>query len=613
MRPLFYLILLFVFLIYNCTDKKTVNKTISRSQDSLEAYFSSANNFDLPPLQREKYIEKALEIITLQKNDSMHRVNLFRIANRYYNLENGQKYKQIVRLALEKATLKLDAFSMAKGNSYLGDYYDSQAIPDSSFLYYDKAQKMYLELNDTYNLAQTILKKSNLQFNQNDLFGSEKGVSKVLRIIKNTDYNDIRYDAYNLLGLIYNELEDYDNAMVYHNKALASIDESLMDSFLQPKATSYNNIGLIYKNKKDFGEAIKYFEKGLAEKKIFKNKAYLYAILLNNLAYSKFKLNEKDGVENLFFKALQIRDSLRLTTGIIESKINISEYFMSEKDTVKARLFAEQALELSQKSKNYRAVLNSLKQLSVVQSQNAAAFSREYIKINDSLQKTELKIGEKFTRIEYETDEIKSENKDLVVQNRNIVYAFSAIGLLGLLSFIIVSQRAKNRELMFKQQQQYANEEIYNLMLAQQNTIETGRIEEKKRVARELHDGVLGRMFGVRMNLDGLNEYQDSNAVHQRTNYLTELKNIEQDIREISHDLNREKSELINNFVAIVDQLFEEQKKTYKSKFISNIDSRIKWELVSNAVKINLYRILQESLQNTNMHMQILLKLLLLR
>jgi signal transduction histidine kinase len=49
---------------------------------------------------------------------------------------------------------------------------------------------------------------------------------------------------------------------------------------------------------------------------------------------------------------------------------------------------------------------------------------------------------------------------------------------------------------MFKQQQQYANEEIYNLMLlAQQNTIETGRIEEKKRVARELHDGILGRML----------------------------------------------------------------------------------------------------------------------
>jgi hypothetical protein len=33
---------------------------------------------------------------------------------------------------------------MAKGNSYLGDYYDSQAIPDSSFFVYNKAQKIYL-------------------------------------------------------------------------------------------------------------------------------------------------------------------------------------------------------------------------------------------------------------------------------------------------------------------------------------------------------------------------------------------------------------------------------------------------------------------------------------
>jgi hypothetical protein len=59
------------------------------------------------------------------------------------------------------------------------------------------------------------------------------------------------------------------------------------------------------------------------------------------------------------------------------------------------------------------------------------------------------------------------------------VYAFSAFGLLGLLSFLFLSQKQKNRELI-KQQQQYANEEIYNLMLAQQNTIETGRIEERK-------------------------------------------------------------------------------------------------------------------------------------
>uniref|UniRef100_UPI001B5CFC63 sensor histidine kinase n=1 Tax=Flavobacterium sp. TaxID=239 RepID=UPI001B5CFC63 len=206
----------------------------------------------------------------------------------------------------------------------------------------------------------------------------------------------------------------------------------------------------------------------------------------------------------------------------------------------------------------------------------------------------------KFSRIEYETDQIKVENTDLETKNRNLLFGFSAFTMLGLFVYIIKAQKTKNRELLFKQEQQKVNEEIYNLMISQQSTIETNRIVEKKRVAQELHDGVLGRMFGVRMNLDGLNRFNDEIAVNQRNNYLVELKNIEQDIREISHDLNREKSELINNFVAIVNNLFEEQKKTFKPKLITSIDVKIKWESLSNAVKINLYRIIQESLQNIN-------------
>jgi hypothetical protein len=53
--------------------------------------------------------------------------------------------------------------------------------------------------------------------------------------------------------------------------------------------------------------------------------------------------------------------------------------------------------------------------LSIVQPQNAAAYSKEYIQINDSLQKKRSEKWEKIHRIEYETDEIKSE-KGLVVQ-----------------------------------------------------------------------------------------------------------------------------------------------------------------------------------------------------
>ncbi|WP_242008626.1 tetratricopeptide repeat-containing sensor histidine kinase [Flavobacterium glaciei] len=553
----------------------------------------------MPSEQREKYTQKAFKIISPQENDSLHRVNLFKIANRYYNLENWDEYKKTVRLVLEKSAIKQDALSMAKGNNYLGDYYDSQGIPDSSFLYYNKAEKIYVELNDNYNVAKTIIKKANIQFNQSDLLGAEKASSKALKIIKDTNQSDVLYDAYNLLGLIYNELEDYNNALLYHNKAIASIDQ-MIPSVFQPEATSYNNIGYIYLKTQDYKLAKTYFEKGLDQKNISRDKPYVYAILLNNLAYAKFKLNEKEGMPDLFFQSLKIRDSLQLTAGIIASKINLSEYFMSKKDTLQASKYAKQTLELSQKTDDFRNVLNSLKQLSVIEPQNAAIYANEYIQVSEKLQKSERKMGNKFTRIEFETEEIKSENTDLVQKNRNLVYIFSGLAILGLFIFVIKTQKAKNRELLFKQEQQKVNEEIYNLMISQQNTIETNRVKEKKRVAQELHDGVLGRMFGIRMNLDSLNKMHDGTTIEKRTNYLNELKNIEQDIREISHDLNREKSELINNFVAIVDNLLEEQKKTYKSKLVSVIDSGIKWELVSNSVKINLYRIVQESLQNIN-------------
>jgi signal transduction histidine kinase len=153
---------------------------------------------------------------------------------------------------------------------------------------------------------------------------------------------------------------------------------------------------------------------------------------------------------------------------------------------------------------------------------------------------------------------------------------------------------------LLKQQQQKVNEEIYNLMISQQATIEENRVKEKKRIAQELHDGVLGRLFGARLNLDSLNRFSDDESVTSRFNYLAELKNIEQDIREISHDLNREKYVLINNFVAIVSNLLEEQSNSFEADLTSSLDESIQWDKVSNAVKINLYRILQESLQNIN-------------
>jgi signal transduction histidine kinase len=590
-----------LFAFFACTNKRAEKKTVHSAKDSLSVYFSLANDLNLSIPKRQEYNHKAFDIVVNQENDSLNRVNLFKVANRFYNLSNWVAFNKTVHLVLEQSERALDTANTAKAYTYLGDYCDSQSVSDSAFLYYFKAEKMYEKLGDNFNLGKTLINKATLQYKESDFLGSEKAVFNALRVIKGEKKtNSVLYDAYNLLGLIYNELGEYENAMTYHNKALRVIDDEIIPLEFQSRATSYNNIGFLYLNLQKFALAKEIFQKGLEQKNLFNQKPPLYAMLLDNLAYSRFKLNETAGLPDLFYQSLKLRDSLKLSSGIFINKIHLAEYFASKKEKKKAIRYTNEALALSRNSKNYRNVLVALKQLAIVEPEKASVYSKEYIHINENLQKEERKMGEKFSRIEYETDEIKDENTYLAAKNRNMLFGFGVFTLLGVFSFVIKTQKSKNRELLLKQEQQKVNEEIYNLMISQQSTIETNRIVEKKRVAQELHDGVLGRMFGIRINLDSLNKIHDDAAAQQRNNYLSELKNIEQDIREISHDLNREKSELINNFVAIVDNLFEDQKKTFQSNLITIIDPAIKWELLSNAVKINLYRIIQESLQNSN-------------
>ena len=594
-----------LILFFGCNEKQSDNEgSFVRSKDSLPIYFSLANDFNLPKQKRLNYVNKANEIIIHQENDSLNRVNLFKIANRYYNLNYWKEYNKTVNLVLENSQQARDTLSLAKAYGYLGDYYLQKSVADSAFLNYYKAEKMYDKINNKFELAKTLINKADLLFKVGDFISSEKEVFKVLRIIKddkNEDVvNEINYDAYNILGKAYNGKGDYENSILYHNKALKTLDKMQIIGKSQTMAISYLNLGLVYANLKNYKVAKDYFVKGIEQQKIDNQDLNIEAFLLDNLGYAKFKLKEKKELPNLFYESLKIWDSLKLPSGVFVSKMHLSEYYSSRHDTTKALRFSKEALSLARSTDVSRDVMRALNQISVLDPKNASVYTKEYIVINEKVQKEERKMGEKFSRIQYETDQIKGENTDLEAKNRNLVYFFSGLTILGLFIYIIKSQKAKNRELLYKQQQQKANEDIYNLMISQQNTIEANRVQEKKRVAQELHDGVLGRMFGVRMNLEGLNQFNDDLAVSQRHDYLAELKNIEQDIREISHDLNREKSELINNFVAIVDNLFEEQRKTFSCKLFSSIDSNIKWDLAVNSVKINLYRIIQESLQNIN-------------
>lgn len=568
----------------------------------LDTLFVQANDESLSIKSRGLIINRIRKIVDEHAHDSIYRKNLFKIANRYYNLGDYDNYKHVVREILDKSNTKSDFDDIGKANVYLADYYNIKSNPDSAYYFYFQAEKNYTFSGNSTALAETYLNKAILQHNNSDYIGSENSAVKALRRLRKVSNAELQYEAYNILGIINNELKQHNKSIEFHEKALALASKSRPLKANGYDIVSKNNIGVVLQNKGFHRNAIRNFSEALRDSKQIKNNnMVLYAMILDNYAYSEFKINRGTKILPFFYRALRIRDSLQIVPGIIISKIHLSEYFQKT-NTELSKKFALEAYYLSKKNNLSQDQMSALDRLSEVDIENYRKYAREYRKVNDSLILLERKNSNKFARIEFETEELTIEKDKLVEQRKSLIYIGLGILTLGVFIFVIRFQAAKNRELVLIQEQQQANEEVYQLMLRQQDRIEEVRQAEKKRIAQELHDGVLGKLFGTRMNLGVLNSKSDEKAIADRVSYIDELKNVEQEIREISHDLSAEKAAIFNNFVLMVNTFIEGQRTVCQAAISIKFDNDIDWNTVDSTAKINLYRILQEAFQNVNKH-----------
>ena len=598
----FFFISILLSLFIACKDFSTTKEKNSAIQDSIQLYIKKAYNFDSPDSEVVDYLVKANELIKTQPRDSLFFKNKIYVAFIYDNIGKKESFKNIVLEVIDEAENEQDSVSLARAYTYLGEYYSERLTMDSAVINFQKAEKIYFGLNDNIGIGRMHVKMALAKYKERDYLGSENSAVKALNYIRLEKNKLLEYEANNVLGITCVEIKDYNKALEYFQIALDIANNEELKSLgqYQTKAITLNNLGIVNFKTSNYIEALKYFNQAILEPSLFEEYPGLYATILANIAKSKLKTGDFTNLPNQFYEALKIRENNQSIPEIVNSKIDISEYYEAIGNADSAKHYAREAYKMAKSTNILNLQLSAIDQLSSVEPENENAYSKEYIKLSDSLLAAERKVSEKFARIEFETDEITRQKEQLAIQNRNIIF-FSLLSLfiVGLL-YVIRDQRNRNAQLKLREAQQRANEEIYNLMLSQQKKLDDVVIKEKQRIAQELHDGVLGRLFGTRMNLDSLNKKNDEKAIQNRDHYISELKNIEQDIREISHELNREKFALVNNFVSILNNLFEEQKTISEAILKTKIDTTIDWTKVDNTVKINLYRIVQESLQNIN-------------
>lgn len=599
---------LLLLIIFNLFGLQVIaqSRIHSTQYDNVLKYREFADDGTRALDDRQFYAERAVALSKEIDIDSVILRSNRILSTVYLYKGNYDSFAKINYTNLELAKSLKDSLSIAIANHNLGFYQTVNLQNDSAYYYYTTATKIYDQIGDNSRNIDLLPNLAALQYSERDYFGAEGNAIKGLKLLADAPKTQSNYDSAwilnNLMGMISLSLKQYDKSIDYHSRA-QTIARELKDDVLT-QLFSVNNIAFVYRKKGDFETSLKLYESVLLEHNLLEIDPIFYALIIDNIAFTKF-LNGNENYEELeqtFKEAYKISDSLNDPITKLGVIIDLSKFYKKQNKLEPSLVYAQQAYELAKRLSVNDILLESMLVLSELKSgEEGKSYLREHIKLNDSLLSHERGIRNKFARVQFETDQIELENERILTEKMWWTISSAVLLITSLLVYIIITQRNRNKELKLKQDQQEVNEEIYNLMLSQQDKVDGARDDEKKRISQELHDGVLSRLFGTRLSLDSYNLKEGNEAIQVRSKYICELQTIENDIRKISHDLN---TDFVSGsgFMDILMELIDHQSEMHQIAYDFDYTEAIQWESVSNKTKINMYRMVQESLQNIYKH-----------
>ncbi len=590
----FFFLPLFLFLLSSCDQvKMEAQKT---EKDSIQTWIQSSRNKEYSLSQKKAALEKAYQTILQNATDSFTARNLSLVTYRFYELRDTTRFFQLNEETIKLATKLKDSFTLGDAQWSYGDFYHFGEDYENSFHHYNKAYNYFNTLkNRDYEKGRMLFVMSFIKGRYRDYTGSEVLIFEAIKKFKLIESNIWLFNSYNHLASLQNDVKSFDKAIEYFKQAIEYLNQTSNNSTTL-KAT-YNNIGRTYFLMGKYNEALNYYKKAVDKSDIDK-----YARVISNAAYCRLIMSDTSNVEKDLLLSLKIRDSLKNKTNILSSYIYLSDYYKVVKKPSKALEYSLNANSLAKKLKNGDNYLTTLKQLANLDTKNSKHYLDLYIQFNDSLIDAERKTLNKFTRIEFETDSVIADNKRLSQQQILISIIASALILILALVYFLRVQKAKTERLFLETEQQKANEEVYLMTIKQQAILEEEKTRERNRISQELHDGILGKLFGTRVGMGFLDLQGSDEDKQQQQLFLNELQEIEKEIRDVSHKLSDGFDSSNVNFKSIIHELFVSKSSLHGFEYEIDLNENISWKSVDELVKVNIYRMIQESIQNIIKH-----------
>lgn len=410
--------------------------------------------------------------------------------------------------------------------------------------------------------------------------------------------------------------------------------------------TSYLEIANVYTSNKDFKNALTYNKKALELIRLYRDKEKLPITLLNT-GYSYYMLDQPEAALLLYneaepaFKAIDLKIGTAYTIGnralVYWKKKN---YKRAEYDLLKAidmlyplgddfgitdfqnhlgRIYAEQgqveqaidhtqhaltlakSLNLKEQIRDAAMLLSELYDLKK-EYQNAFDYQSLYIIYKDSIENTENTKHLANLRTEFE---ISLKEKEITILEKhqllNRIYIIITIFLLvfAVLLLLYFRQRLVNVRLMVANEEKLHTEKISSLLNSQETkalqSMVEGQENERKRLARELHNHFGSLLATIKVNMNAIDEY----AIPNYKTLITLVDQACSDIRNLSHSLNIG----ISDDFGLVPALKEltanlRQANGLEVEFTASMCR----EEIGSANEIIIYRIIQELISNVLKH-----------
>lgn len=555
--------------------------------------------------KRKEILQQTYRQVQQLPADGLQLELLGKASREYVYLGDSSQFRAVNNTLFQASAAQNSPSGLGKAHWHLGFFLEQRGRLDSAFYHYRNSLEQYKQLppdSATYTQrGRRLYSMAGIQSLYKDYLGADSSLVAAIKNFRHAANNQWLYNSYNMLGGIAIGPKEADRALRHFGQAKHYLEKTDL-----PEKETWllqNNRAYAYLTKGAYAEAQNLYAGLLGNTALRKQEPKRYARIMTSQAYAYFKGEHNvSAASALLTASMAMNERLQFWHDQCRAQYYYAELLASQGDISAALHYAKLAQANAEVTSNNQFLLRSLKMLSRIDSVNSRRYSEDYYALSDYVYEQERNTLDKFARLRLETNDVIAENQRMARKQRKdnraaiVVITFSSIG------FSIVLIYFYRRARRHKKEREKASKDKYDVVLAQHIKIEAAKREEKKRISGELHDGVLGHMLGVRLILGVLNKKTDLAAVTKRREMINSLNEIEENIRNVSHELHKEAQKEMEDFIAVIEKLLSTTREAFNvhCTFVHNAD--VAWNALPPFVKVNLYRITQEAMKNGMTH-----------